>query len=66
MKKTKEIDQVIEQRRALISQLNILQERHTENPYDEENITKMMQTKESINKITYKLNCLTFKDRERE
>lgn len=66
MRKPPEIDQVIEQRRVLVAQLNILQERHTENPYDEENITKMMQIKESINKITYKLNCLTFKDRERD
>lgn len=66
MKKTKEIDQIIEQRRALVAQLNTLQERHTENPYDENVITNMMQTKESINKITYKLNCLTFKDKERD
>lgn len=66
MRRPPEVDQVIEQRRALISQLNILQEKHTENPYDEGTISKMMQTKELINKITYKLNCLTFKDRERE
>lgn len=66
MKRTKEIDQIIEQRRAMVAQLNTLQEKHTENPYDGDIITRMMEAKEKINKITYKLNCLTFKDKERD
>lgn len=62
----KEIDGVIKERRALVAQLNILQERYNQNEYDMENIAKIMQIKEQISRLTKKLDVLTFKDKERE
>lgn len=61
----KEINKTIEQKRALVAQLNILQERYNQNEYDMENIAKIMQIKEQISRLTKKLDVLTFKDKER-
>ena len=59
------MDELIAEKNALVGQLNVIQEQYNQNEFNEEIISKMMQIKEKIAKITKKINVLRFKDRER-
>ena len=59
------MDELIAEKNALVGQLNVIQEQYNQNQFNEEIISKMMQIKEKIAKITKKINVLRFKDRER-
>lgn len=59
------MDELIAEKNALVGQLNVIQEQYNQNEFNEEIISKMMQIKEKIAKITKKINVLKFKDRER-
>lgn len=59
------MDELIAEKNALVGQLNVIQEQYNQNEFNEEIISKMMQLKEKIAKITKKINVLKFKDKER-
>lgn len=59
------MDELIAEKNALVGQLNVIQEQYNQNQYNEEIISKMMQIKEKIAKITKKIKVLKFKDKER-
>ena len=59
------MDELIAEKNTLVGQLNVIQEQYNQNEFNEEIISKMMQIKEKIAKITKKINVLRFKDRER-
>lgn len=60
------MDELIAEKNALVGQLNVIQEQYNQNEFNEEIISKMMQLKEKIAKITKKINVLKFKDNKRE
>lgn len=60
------MDELIAEKNALVGQLNVIQEQYNQNEFNEEIISKMMQLKEKIARITKKINVLRFKDKERE
>lgn len=60
------MDELIAEKNALVGQLNVIQEQYNQNEFNEEIISKMMQLKEKIARITKKINVLKFKDNKRE
>ena len=60
------MDELIAEKNALVGQLNVIQEQYNQNEFNEEIISKMMQLKEKIARITKKINVLRFKDRSRD
>lgn len=51
---------------SLVWELNELQQKYTQNPYDEKNIWQIMYLREKINRLTKKIDTLQFKDMDRE
>lgn len=61
-----ELEETKKLRNALVWELNELQQKHTENPYNEKTIWQLMYTREKLNKLTKKINTMEFKDKKRD
>lgn len=61
-----EAKRAIEEKRALVSQLNVLNEQLWINPYDNRIKSKIEATKEKIDKLNKKIKTLKLRDLHRD
>lgn len=61
-----EAKKAIEEKRALVSQLNVLNEQYWINPYDDRIKSKIEAIKEKIDKINRKIKTLKLRDLHRD